>query len=239
LGLFLNDDAQPAVGDGHRRDPHVLAHDHGAGALVDDDPGDSVDRDFDRFEPGHVFNGPAPVLIRDFHAHRPGVSGHGRGPSDLAVYGPGEILGRREIRLLEHELQAVLKGQRGRRLFFHKGAGRDGSNGGVVHLSLGASGPGRKPADGNRPLGEGVDFSVDSLKLGEQKGASLKTFGVSDGGDERVQAHAGPGKSRQLGRDHDGRHVFHLDLVRIHGDAHFGEHVGQALDGELGSLLVS
>ena len=140
----------------------------------------------------------------------------------------------------------------GPQLKVHARGGLDGRGGALDGRSIGRAADGRmidglgdaaaagdETAGHNRSLGDGVHLSVSPAQGSHQEDAALKIAGVADGGRGDVDLRSRLRERGQCCRHHNGSGIGNLDRGGGDRNAHLQEHVGEALRGEDGLLLVA
>jgi hypothetical protein len=84
----------------------------------------------------------------------------------------------------------------------------------------------------DRALRHRIDLTVRALQAGDDQRTAQQALGVAHGGYRHVDARAGRGEGRQVGRDHDGGHILGVGVGAADIDAQPLGHAFQRLAGE-------
>ncbi|MNV42535.1 hypothetical protein D3C71_1342130 [compost metagenome] len=153
----------------------------------------------------------------------------------MTVDGVADLLCQRKVFIVELQVNHSAGPKGGRQLALNGGAVADAPTGQLVNLYAAATGRSAGSADQHVALRQRVNLIIYPFQRRHQQSAATQALGVTHGGHHHVDILPGARKRRQLGGDHDRRHVFQLHVgARWHGDTQLRQHVAQALGGERG-----
>ena len=224
-----------AVGDGDRRDLHILADDDGAGARIDDDARRRVGINQEIADRRHQPRRADGAGAQQFDGARVALEGD-RAPEGASREGVdgvddprrGGVIGVAQLQEHAHLVERAVDGP------LDDGAVGDAAGGRhALRNVLGLAGR-VEAGDGDGALGAGVRLAVGAGELRQQKRAAHQRSRVAERGDGHVETLAWIHAERHVGGDDDGGDVLVAHRVAAHRKAHLFEHGLQGVIGERG-----